>query len=297
MDVQSPVTLESRPNGCLAACWTAMASPCELLVQTDDEDDAKRLGHIAANEVWRIEKKYSRYRPDSTLALINASAGNPCRVDDETTALLDYAWLCHELSGGRFDISSGVLRKVWRFDGGSQLPDPEDIVALLPRIGLHRVDWAPPMLTLPGGMELDFGGLGKEYAADRALALVASVSKQPLLVNLGGDLCCHGTVTPPWQVGVERPGHDGQPALVLELASGALATSGDTRRFLQHGGVRYGHILDPFTGWPVAGAPRSVTVAAPRCLEAGMLATLALLQGNQAEAFLAEHASQYWCLW
>ena len=147
-------------------------------------------------------------------------------------------------------------------------------------------------------MELDFGGIGKEYAADKALAMVQAMHDIPALLNLGGDLCCNRQPAgAPWQVGVERPEVIGSPAMILELATGALCTSGDTRRFLQRDGLRYGHILDPRSGWPVPGAPRSVTVAAPRCLEAGMLATFALLHGAGAEDFLREQGVQYWCLW
>ena len=83
---------------------------------------------------------------------------------------------------------------------------------------------------------------------------------------------------------------------VAELESGALATSGDSHRFLLKDSVRYSHILDPRTGWPVANAPRSVTVAASSCVEAGLLATLAMLRGAQARAFLQEEGARYWIL-
>ena len=83
---------------------------------------------------------------------------------------------------------------------------------------------------------------------------------------------------------------------MLELADGALATSGDARRFLLKDGVRYSHILNPQTGWPVAHVPRSVTVAAATCVEAGMTATLAMLQGKKAEAFLRREGARAWCI-
>ena len=166
------------------------------------------------------------------------------------------------------------------------------------KLGLDKVDWQSRVIRLPAGMEIDLGGIGKEYAADRALGLVVSRCDVPALVNLGGDLCCHrAPVSGSWQVGVERPEEIGRAAMVLELALGALATSGDPRRYLLRDGIRYGHILNPKTGWPVAGAPRSVTVAAPTCIEAGMMATFALLQGASAEDFLKEQGVQYWCLW
>jgi thiamine biosynthesis lipoprotein len=95
---------------------------------------------------------------------------------------------------------------------------------------------------------------------------------------------------------VERPDTEREARLLLELSRGGLATSGDTHRFLLREGVRYGHILDPKSGWPVSDTPRSVTVAAGSCVEAGMLATFAMLQGRGAESFLEEQGVRYWCL-
>jgi thiamine biosynthesis lipoprotein len=146
-------------------------------------------------------------------------------------------------------------------------------------------------------MEIDFGGIGKEYAVDSAAALVRTVSDRCLL-NFGGDLLALGPQSgnAPWRVGIESVRDAGAVAQQIDLTVGALATSGDARRFLLKDGQRYGHVLDPRTGWPVAGAPRSVTVAAASCTEAGMLATLALLQGPQAEAFLEAQGAQFWAL-
>jgi thiamine biosynthesis lipoprotein len=146
-------------------------------------------------------------------------------------------------------------------------------------------------------MEIDLGGIGKEYAVDRAAALVRPLSTSCLL-NFGGDLLALGPQAggAPWRVGIESVNAAATAAKHIDLAVGALATSGDARRFLLKDGKRYGHILDPTTGWPVAGAPRSVTVAAATCTQAGMLATLALLQGERAEAFLEAQGAQFWAL-
>ena len=97
-------------------------------------------------------------------------------------------------------------------------------------------------------------------------------------------------------MGIEQPDAEGRPIGALEIAGGALATSGDTKRFLLKDGVRYSHVLDPLTGWPVPDAPRSVTVLANTCTEAGMLATLSLLQGSEAESFLEAQSVRYWCV-
>jgi thiamine biosynthesis lipoprotein len=148
-------------------------------------------------------------------------------------------------------------------------------------------------------MEIDLGGFGKEYAADRAAGLVKEISNRSCLINLGGDLVVtHPRLAGnPWLVGIESP-HAIVPvaARQIRLFAGALATSGDAKRFLMKDGVRYGHILDPTTGWPVEDAPRSVTVAAGTCLDAGMLATFAMLQGRGAEKFLRAQNVAHWIL-
>jgi len=210
---------------------------------------------------------------------------------------MNFAERCYTISEGMFDITSGILRRAWTFDGSDRLPQSAAIETLLPFVGFDKLKWRSPCLELPIGMELDFGGIGKEYAVDRAYDLLAGSSDGPFLVNFGGDL--RANAPPPrgrWQVGIEKPDREGDAKMILELERGALATSGDSRRFVLRDGVRYGHVLNPRTGWPVAHAPRSVTVAASSCTEAGLLSTLAILQGPRAREFLNEQGVKYWVL-
>ena len=277
--------------------FTAMASPCEVILDTDDRAEALAMIEVAVAEAQRIEHKFSRYRAGNIVHQINHAAGRPVRVDDETAGLIDYAVACWEMSEGRFDITSGSLRRVWTFDGGDQVPGEAAVRDALERVGWHRVAWEAGTLTMPAGMEIDFGGIGKEYAVDRAAARIAAASRAAHLVNFGGDLVASGERRRgrPWAVGVDDPGHTGESALYkLEFKHGGLATSGDARRYVMWNGRRLGHILDPRTGWPVDGAPRSVTVLAPSCIEAGTLSTLACLRGPGAHAFLEEQGVRFW---
>jgi thiamine biosynthesis lipoprotein len=291
--------MQRRPDGWLAA-FTAMASPCTALFDVDDREEAASLGELAAVEALRIEQRLSRYRDDNLIHAINHAEGRPVTVDDEIAGLLDFADQCHKLSDGRFDVTSGVLRRLWTFDGSDRVPSRRTVKALLPLIGWEKVAWKRPELTLPAGMEIDLGGLGKEYAVDRVVQLLSLRTAAAALVNFGGDLRAVGARRDgrPWRVGVEKPEvtEAARAALDLELAQGALATSGDSRRFLLKGGVRYPHILNPRTGWPVMGAPRSVTVLADACTEAGLLATLAMLHGRGARRFLDEQGVRHWVL-
>ena len=277
--------------------FEAMASPCEVLVDGGTRAGAERLAALAAAEARRIERAFSRYRDDNVVHRINASAGRPVDVDAETAALLDFAELCHGLSDGLFDVTSGVLRRAWRFDGANRLPEAAEIEPLLALVGWHRVSWRRPRLVLPDGMQIDFGGIGKEYAVDRAVALLAARTERPVLVNFGGDLHASAppSSAPSWRVGIEAACVEAGAAATLGLGRGAMATSGDARRRVTVDGVRYGHVLSPLTGWPVPDAPRSVTVAGDTCTQAGMLSTLALLHGAGAEALLEAQGVPYWC--
>ena len=287
-----------RMDGGFVHAFHAMGSPCEVWIDSEDEDLAAVLGAIAEHEALRIEARYSRYRPDSIVSRINASHGEVVHLDDETANLIDYAARCFDLSEGRFDITSGILRSIWRFDGSDRVPARESIRALKSRIGWRKVTWRRPDLTLPRGMEIDLGGLGKEYAVDCAVGKLRSAGTTPVLVNFGGDLRVSGPRRDGrgWRAAIESVDVPGGREGVIEISSGALATSGDARRFLLKDGVRYSHILDPRRAAPVKDPPRSVTVAAATCVEAGFLSTLAMLHGAQAEAFLAREELTAWWL-
>ncbi|HKB81029.1 MAG TPA: FAD:protein FMN transferase, partial [Thermoanaerobaculia bacterium] len=259
--------------------------------------EAEALLAIAEMEVRRIEEKFSRYRRGNVVDGINRSDGVPVEVDPETALLIEYAAACYRMSGGMFDITSGALRRVWKFDGSSRVPGPTAVRECLRHVGWQRVEWTNPVLTLPRGMEIDLGGIGKEYAVDRAAARISERTRSSFVVNFGGDLYVSGTRRGgrTWGVGIDDPDRAGESALIrLDVTSGGIATSGDARRFVTWRGKRLGHILNPRTGWPIEGAPRSVTVAGPTCIEAGTLSTLAYLQGPGARSYLEQQAVQFW---
>jgi len=277
--------------------FVAMASPCEVLIDEVPAPMARQILDAVASEAWRIERKYSRYRGDSVVHQINASAGHQIDVDVECADLLDFAATLTRLSEGAFDITSGVLRKAWTFDGGDQVPAQAQIDALLESVGWHRVEWQRPVLKLQVGMQIDLGGIGKEYAVDSAAALVDKISPGlSCLINFGGDVAARNTRRngKPWRVGIESCARTGTAQRVVELSRGALATSGDSRRFVFRGGHRYSHILDARTGWPVRNAPHAITVAADTCTQAGTLTTLAMLKGKDAEELLKASGVKYW---
>lgn len=282
-----------------------MASPCDVIVQTTTKRLAEKVGQAISNEVWRIEDKYSRYDKKSVCSVINANAGQTTAIDQETFQLLNFAEQCYQLSEGLFDITSGVLRKIWSFRGAitesDKLPSKADVTKHLKLVGWNKVKVDPNQITLAKSMEIDLGGIGKEYAVDRSIILAKQLTDKPVLVNLGGDLAVTGSRlnNENWHVAIEHPDIDSATDqstqdMVVSLNHGALATSGDARRFLLHKGKRYSHILNAKTGWPVKNTPRSITVVAPQCIQAGILATLALLQGENAEFFLTAQDIKFW---
>lgn len=275
-----------------------MASPCELLIDTSDPILAESLTAAAYAEVHRIEHKYSRYKTDNLMYKINHSTGKPISIDTETFRLLEFANTCFEISQGLFDITSGVLRKAWKFDASDNLPSQQQVSNLLPFIGWKKVMYDEQTVTLAKGMQLDFGGIGKEYAVDRVAKLSAEYAPNTsVVVNFGGDI----QVTKArqdqqaWMIGIESIEEHEVAVKVLKIKSGGVATSGDAKRYLKKDGIRYSHILNPNTGYPIEQAARSVTVVSQHCIQAGLLATLALLQGPEAESFLEQQGVKFWC--
>lgn len=277
--------------------FVAMASPCDVLIDDAPSSLAQQILDVVAAEAWRVERTFSRYRNDSAVHRINASAGQDTVVDNECANLLDFAASLTRLSEGAFDITSGVLRKAWTFDGGTHVPSQAQIDALLESVGWHKIEWQRPVLKLRAGMQIDFGGIGKEYAVDCAAGLVEKLAPGlSCLINFGGDVAVRSTRRDgkPWRVGIESCTRMGAAERVVQLSHGALATSGDSRRFALRDGHRYSHILDARTGWPVRNAPHSITVAAATCTQAGTLTTLAMLKGRDAEELLKSSGAQYW---
>jgi thiamine biosynthesis lipoprotein len=270
--------------------FAAMGSPCEINLYAASEAQARTVADAAIAEAHRLEARYSRYRDDSLLADINrvAASGGAIEVDAETASLFDYADTCYRESGGLFDVTSGILRRAWRFKEG-RLPPREEVDALLGRIGWNKLSWRPPRLKFEPGMEIDFGGIVKEYAADRLATLCLDAGMRHGLVNLGGDIRVVGPHADgrPWSIGIQDPLRQNAAMGALAISHGGVATSGDYARCMTIAGRRYGHVLNPVTGWPVQFLA-SVTVVADFCVVAGSASTIAMLKEADGPRWLDE---------
>lgn len=270
--------------------FKAMASTCEVVIADNDEQAMFAKAQDAIAEVRRIEVKYSRYRPDSIVSRINAQAGGDAiACDEETVALFDYAQALYQASDGLFDITAGILRQAWEFKS-QRLPAENEVQALCQRIGWHKVERADNKLRLPlAGMEIDFGGFGKEYAADRAASVLQTAGVTHGYVNMGGDIRVLGPKPDgqAWIMGIQDPRQPDKIIASIPLTTGALATSGDYEKYMEVAGQRYCHILNPQTGMPVR-QWRSISVLAPVTALAGSCTTIGMLKEAKALAYLQQ---------
>lgn len=273
--------------------FRAMGSPCELRLWGETRNALEPAVEACKAEIARLEIKFSRYRDTSLASRINHSAGNSegLEVDDETAALLDFAQTAYHESEGRFDPTSGVLRRIWDFKSG-RLPSEAQLAKTLTLVGWSKVEWTRPRIILPlPGMELDFGGFVKEYAADRVSELCRTLGVSSGMIDLGGDLAIVGPHPDgePWLIGIRNPRNPAQAIARIALSAGGLATSGDYERCMLIAGKRYSHLLDPRNGQSFQGGPACVSVTADHCLVAGVTATIAMLHEERAsQHFLDE---------
>ncbi len=278
--------------------FKAMGTPCDIQLFAASDAIARAAADAAIVDVQRLEGLYSRYRDTSFLSEINrvAAGGGSIEVDEETACLLDYAVTCYEQSDGMFDITSGLLRQAWKFHD-NKLPEQSLIDSLLERVGWHKVSWKRPVLEFStSGMEIDFGGIVKEYAVDRAATLCASQGVKHGVINLGGDIKVIGPRADgsPWRVGIRHPRQRDGLLDTISLFQGALASSGDYERCIMVNGIRYGHVLNPKTGWPVRHLA-AVSVVGDFCVVAGSASTIAMLKEEQGKEWLEDLGLPY--LW
>ncbi len=271
--------------------FKSMGTLCELQFFSEHPGRTSRLAKRVIADVQRLEAKYSRYREDSLLSKINrvAKQGGSVAVDEETSYLLNYAETCYQQSDGLFDITSGILRNAWRFHA-DRLPSQAEIEPLLENVGWHKLQWQAPALKFSQpGMELDFGGIVKEYAVDRAATLCREAEITHGLINLGGDVRFIGPRAggEPWILGIAHPRRQGDVLLNLSVTRGAVASSGDYERCIVIDGVRYAHILNPKTGWPVRHLA-AVSVMSDFCVVAGSASTIAMLKEEEGPEWLKE---------
>ncbi len=264
--------------------FQALGTKCEVQYAPASPGQAADFERAAVAWVQAFEAKFSRFQPTSLVSRINAQAGLQwVEVDEEMERLLDICATLHGMTRGVLDPTALPLMKLWDYKASpAVIPPSEQIAAARELVGWAKVQRAPGRVFLPrAGMALDFGGFGKEYAVDIVAGLALNHGIKDVLVDFGHDLRALGAppARPCWHVGLEDPKSPGQAAGSIGVRDKGVASSGDYLRGFTLNGQRYGHIIDPRTGWPVAHGCRQATVVAENCLQAGVLATTAFVLG------------------
>ena len=264
--------------------FRALGTTCRIVVG-GAAGPAHSFFGAALNWVAGFEAKYSRFLPDSLISQINRAAGGDwLALDPEAERLFG---LCHELNfltRGIFDPTALPVIRLWNWkEPRATLPSDGEVAAARELVGWRWVQRAPGKIRLPrAGMSLDLGGMGKEYAVDQVVLLARQSGFGSVLVDLGADVRVSGPPPdhrPAWHIGLENPAKPGSCGCGVAVRDAAVATSGDYVRKFELNGRRYGHIVDPRTGRPVATAVRAVSVIAPSCTQAGLLSTAAFVLG------------------
>jgi len=276
----------SPRDGGVEATFQALGTQCRMLLSGPSSAAAAAL-ESAVSWIAGFEAKYSRFLPASLISRINAAAGRePVALDPESERLFALCQELHFLSGGILDPTALPLLQLWNWKADPPaLPADAQIEAARKRVGWKQVQRSPGRIFLPNpGMGLDLGGMGKEYAVDQVALLLRRAGVPGALVDLGADIRVFGAPPdgrPGWHIGLEDPRRPGTCWRGLAVQDAAVATSGDYRRSFELHGVRYGHIVDPRTGRPVAQGVRAVSVLAPSCTQAGLLSTVAFVLGPE----------------
>ncbi|MCX5686683.1 MAG: FAD:protein FMN transferase [Candidatus Omnitrophica bacterium] len=243
----------------------------------------------AFNEIARVESIFSVFKDDSEVSRINRykREGEPVQTTEEVFGLIERSAACSKNMEGAFDITVKPLADLWREAGKKKvLPSKEEIGAALDKVGSQYIILDRLNLTITfqkDGMALDFGGVAKGYATDRAINVLKECGVANALVSSGGDTYCLGmkSESEPWRVGIQHPRDKKKVFAALQLKDRAIDTAGDYEKYFILDGRRYPHIIDPRTGRPVDNGVASATVVASDATSADMFATALCVLGNR----------------
>jgi len=258
-----------------------------------DKSMGDRAMQAAFDEIKRLEQLLSTWRPDSELSHVNAAAGRqPVQVSPETLQLVIQALEMARLTSGGFNIMLGPAIEAWSVTERQHIPDQEELHRLKPLVDWSaiRIDKEVKTIYLPHeGMRIDVGGIGKGYAADRAVEEMKRAGAKGGVVALSGDIKAFGVLPERtgFPVGIRHPREEGALIGIIDLQDEAISTAGDYERFFEREGIRYHHILDPHTLQPARGC-QSVTVVAKEGTVADGLDTGIFVLGPEQGMALVE---------
>ena len=288
---------EPRPEHDGAAYWIRVyrrAMACRFEVTLDAADgEHVPAATLALDEIDRLEDELSVFREGSIVSAINRrAAAGPVVVPPHLIRLLAACRELHRDTEGAFDITTTPLSRCWGFlRRNARVPDAAAIDAARALVGaeaIHLDVEAGTVALQRAGTELNLGAVGKGYAIDRAAASLRSEGVAHALLSAGrSSLFALGGRGGGWRVDLVSPLVEGRQLARLMLRNAAVGTSGAGEQFVVAGGVRYGHVIDPRTGWPCSGVV-SATVVASSAAQADALSTAFLIGGVELAARYCE---------
>jgi thiamine biosynthesis lipoprotein len=277
-----------------------MGSAFEFIV-ADDACEGEHIIDLAIEEVKRIEALLTEFSDSSVTASINQRAWQyPIAVDHEVYEILQRCREISKLTQGAFDITSGILKRLYKFKGEDfKMPDDDQIRKTLTKVGydkIHLLDKNRVSLSV-AGMHIGFGAIGKGYAADRVKKKLTGFPLKGGVINASGDLTVWGTRADgsAWNVGIGDPDDPSKTIAWVPLQDSSIATSGNYEQYFEHQGIRYSHNIDPKSGYPVKGI-KSVSIVSPSAELSDALATAVTIMGVDVGLHFIEQLPSVHCL-
>ncbi|WP_455055504.1 FAD:protein FMN transferase [Merdimonas faecis] len=256
-------------------------------------EDAGEAVEEAQARILELEKEWSVTDESSQIYQANHSGGSPVTLSDDTRDVVSFALEMAEKTGGALEPTIYPVLEAWGFTTDeNRIPAPDEIQTLLEHVGYEQVSLSGNELTLPEGVELDLGAVGKGYAGDAAAEVIKEQGVTSALLDLGGNIQAVGKRPDGtgWRIGIRNPFGDGQMGMLL-ASDCAVVTSGSYERyFVGEDGKEYTHIIDPETGYPVDNGLVSVSIIAEEGKVADALSTSMFVKGLEgAEECWKEH--------
>jgi len=281
-------------GGCVRLACFAMATRFEILLEGEDPARLRAAGEEALAEIESLDRRLSRFRPDSDVSRINAHAATgPVKVEPRLFRLLERAQEISDLTDGAFDVTIGPLMSLWGFAGEGRVPSRDEIESALKVVGARNLILYEPSFTVAfrsPGMGIDLGAIGKGCAIDAAVECLREAGICRALVH-GGTSTVYGIGR--WEVGIGaarlEPVSGAQALHRVRLADSALSVSAVYGRSFERDGRRFGHVIDPRTGEPVSHTKRAA-VWGPSATDCDALSTALLVLG---ESWLPELKARF----
>ena len=292
----------------------SMGTTYSVVVYGADRYKMQAAVELAFEEVARLDRMLSNYRPDSELTQLNKTAAQgPVKVSRELFDLIAACVRYSEASEGAFDVTVGPLMKVWGFYKGSgRFPHRAEIRGALANVGYKNLLLDEKQQTVQyrrSGVEIDPGGIGKGYAVDRMVAILKENGIRSGLITAGSS-SIYGIGAPPsdakgWKVAIKHPKNASQSVQEVFLKDMSMSTSGNYEKFFRVAGKIYSHIMDPRTGYPAPGM-LSASVVSSKTLDSEAWTKPYFINGRNwasnhktpgSRVFLCEDRSELACAW